>query len=500
MKRSTAIGSGGLLLFASVAVLARAAPVAEAAGSPSAIGNQAVQWLAVSPAYAHSGLVVALATPLQGCSQNCVHLWVSQNGGSTWSQSPANGWQGGRPVIGVDGAGHDVLVAASGTQLQTSTDAGNTWTNVAPNGTTLPAIAPSFASDGAVAVANPQGHDYVFSGGANHAVGGSGGAYTDLSFMYAPTFPSGGHFAPALLSGQDSHSQLPVVEQCNSSFSCSGATTLAGSTNFSAPATLIPSTDYANDGTVFAQSGRGIYKSTNGGAAFSPLALVPSNGAEATATPMLALAPGYKEGGPVRTAYAAVFQVFTDPKNPHSAGGVYQTTDGGASWHALGSPSPLDGGVFSVAVAPDGRLFAGYTGEQNNTASGGLLCSQDGGQSWQAACSPVSGGPATPVSSAAAGQCTGNSCPHATPAPASPAHATPSGAAAGGSGSNGGGTAVGASASASGGGGGGGVSIALVIIAIVVVVLALAALYLRGYTRRRAAATPPRSGSPHGRG
>jgi hypothetical protein len=40
-------------------------------------------------------------------------------------------------------------------------------------------------------------------------------------------------------------------------------------------------------------------------------------------------------------------------------------------------------GVFAVAVAPDGRLFAGYTGEQNNATSGGLLCSQDGGQIWQ---------------------------------------------------------------------------------------------------------------------
>ena len=472
-------------------LLVTAPEAAAAAATPSAIGDTSVQWITVSPAYARSGLVVAMGSPLKQCSQNCVHLWVSHNGGASWSQSPARNWAGGRPLIALDGSGREVMLAATGGALQASTNGGADWQTLALNGSTLPAISPSYASSGAVAVANPQGHDYVFSGGASHPVSGSGGSYVDLEFMYAP---SAGHFAPALLSAEDGHSQLPVVEQCSASFSCSSPTSLAGSTTFSAPASLLPSTDYANDGTVFAQTGRGIYKSTDGGAAFAPLAIVPSNGASATATPMLALAPGYRESGPVRTAYAAVFQVFTgDPHNAHSGGGVFETNDGGTTWRALGSPSPLDGGVFSVAVAPDGRLFAGYTGESQNNASAGLLCSQDGGASWHATCSPV-GASAASTTGAGGAQCatacSGGSQGSAVTAGATPATASPGSV----SGSNGA-SANGVVASSPGGAGGS--AMLLGVVTGVVVIGLLAGLYLRGYLRRRAAPTRP-PGSPHG--
>lgn len=488
MKRQTSIRFVGMFL-APVAMWTVALNAAATTATPSAIGNQVVQWIAVSPAYANSGLVVAMAAPLQGCSQNCIHLWVSHNGGNSWSQSPASGWDGGRPEIAINGSGHEVLVAASGSELQTSSDGGNSWSNIAANGTDLPAISPTFGSDGAVAVANPQGHDYVYRNGASGAASGSGGSYTDLEFMYAPGFPLGGHFAPVLLSAEDSRTQLPVIEQCSASFSCNTPTTLAGSTNFSAPATLFPSTDYGADGTVFAQAGRGIYKSVNGGAAFTPLALVPSNGAEATATPMLALAPGYREAGPVRTAYAAVFQVFTDKSNPHSAGGVYETTDGGTTWHPLGSPSPLDGGVFSVAVAPDGRLFAGYTGEAGGAASAGLLCSQNGGQTWQASCSPVGGGTGSSGGSGSGTSCSGSTC-HAATGPAATSLAQPSGVATPASTGAAGGSVLGSSGSGNGSGGTGG-KVLLGVSLFVVLLLVGAGAYVLTYLRRRSARSAP---------
>jgi hypothetical protein len=458
---------------------------AAADGPPSAIGDQAVQWLAVSPAYSRTGLVVALAAPLHGCSQNCLHLWVTHNGGSTWSEAAGRGWAGGRPVIGVDGSGRDVLVAASGSTLQLSTDSGGSWVDAASNGTALPAIAPSFARDRTVAAANPQGHDFVYRVGSVVPVAGSGGRLTDLEFMYAPEFPSGGRYAPALLSASDPHSGLPVIERCSAGLSCSGATSLPGSGSFSAPATLIPSTDYGNDGVVFAQTGRGIYKSTDGGAAFSLLTLVPSNGASATATPMLALASGYREAGPVRTAYAAVFQVFTNLKNPYSAGGVYQTTDGGASWHPLGSPSPLDSGVMAVAVAPDGRLFAGYLGEANNAASGGLLCSQNGGRTWQASCSPVGGGTASSAGSSR-GTCSGAACSaaeHGTPTQAASLQGTSTSA----SSQRGTASLLG---SADPSHGGTGVAIALGVSAFLILLLSACGAYVVSYLRRRARCAP----------
>jgi hypothetical protein len=169
---------------------------------------------------------------------------------------------------------------------------------------------------------------------------------------------------------------------------------------------------------VFAQTGRGLYKSLDGGINFAPLAIGVA-GATATATPMLALSPGYREAGPTRTAYAAVLQIFNDPAHPeraHNAGGVYRSTDGGATWARVDSSGLLGAGTTAVAVAPDGRLFAGYLGAVH--ASSGLLCSVDGGKTWRAACPSVvsSGGSnaagrsdgaasAQPCSGRAAGAC-----------------------------------------------------------------------------------------------
>jgi hypothetical protein len=68
---------------------------------------------------------------------------------------------------------------------------------------------------------------------------------------------------------------------------------------------------------------------------------------------------------------------------------VLRSTDGGATWKKLGSPSPLDGGAVAIAVGSHHRLFAGYL-ESSQIASGeGLLCSDDGGTSWHPACAAL---------------------------------------------------------------------------------------------------------------
>jgi hypothetical protein len=414
-----------LLLAASACSVDTSSAMAASPSAPSAIGAQAVQWLTVSPQYRRTGLVVAMGSPLTNCSSNCMQLWVSHDGGASWKPAAAHGWQGGRPVIAVDRQGHDVLVAGSGVGLQRSTDGGATWANVASGGSALPALSPTFASTGTVAMANPEGHDYVHSNQGDRLVRGSGGGIVDLSFMYAPTVAASGRFASALLSGADPQTKLPVVERCDANLSCSEPAQLPGASGFSAPATLIPSTDYAHDGVVFAQSGRGLYKSIDGGATFAPLTLVPTNGATATATPMLALASGYREAGPIRSAYAAVFQAYVSQSNPHSAGGVYETDDAGATWHPLGSPGPLDGGVMSVAVAPDGRLFAGYVSSGPGGANAGLLCSEDAGHTWRASCSSVGAGAVSAVhggsmqgGSKGSGTCSSQACSADGSAPA----------------------------------------------------------------------------------
>lgn len=479
--------------IAGVAMLSALPAPAHAASQPSAVGDQNISWIAVSPAYQRTGLVVALGAPLTGCQGNCMKLWVTHNGGASWATAAATGWGGGRPVIAVDGSGREVLFAAS-SSLQRSVDDGQTWSTVASAGGVLPAPSPQFPSDGAVAVAVAGGQDYVLRGSSSQPVTGSGRTLEDLSFMYAPGYPWAGSHAPVLLAAADTTSaHNPVIQQCTAALACSGGATLPGSTSFSAPESLVPSTDYANDGVVFAQSGRGVYKSVNGGGSFAPLAIVPANGAAGTATPMLALAPNYKEAGPVRTVFAAVFQTFTDQKNPHTAGGIYRSTDGGATWSSVGSPSPLDSGADSVAVAPDGRLFAGYLEQSGQQASAGLLCSTNG-TSWQATC-PAVGGPGGSASSGAhptgsAASCSGSGCGSGSSSPAASqggAGATPA-AGSGtqvGAGSASGATALGAPvAGGSGGMNGGLVALAAIGGLAVVVVTAIV-------LRRRAAARGP---------
>src|SRR5437867_9591150 len=123
---------------------------------PSAFGNYAVFSIAVSPLYRQTGLVVAMSSSGTGCTGYC--LWVSHDGGATWSRSPATGWQSGTPSIAVDGAGHEVLYAHPQSlqdhtaPLQQSVDGGATWHTIGLSGG-MPWFAPSYPRDGMVAVA-----------------------------------------------------------------------------------------------------------------------------------------------------------------------------------------------------------------------------------------------------------------------------------------------------------------------------------------------------------
>jgi photosystem II stability/assembly factor-like uncharacterized protein len=384
------MGRGALAIvgMASAALGGVGAQAASPAPTPpsnsSAIGANTVNWIATSAAFAHTGfaLLQASGTSCKPC------LWATHDGGASWAQVSASGWNGGRPVIAVDSAGREVVFSGNDDAVQRSDDGGRTWVRIG-TGSMMPAPEPSFPSEGAVAVAG-KGGDYVATATGAKSAGGSAGSLVDLSFMVAPTFPSAGSYAPALLSAADKQNGLPVIQQCTAQLACTGNATLPGAVTFSIPVTLLPSTGYAQDGTVFAQSGRGIYKSLDGGKTFAPLTMGQA-GATGTATPMLALAPGYSEHGSTRTAFAAVFQIFQDaanPKNSHSAGGIYKSTDGGTTWNRVGSPSAFDRGASAVAMAPNGRLFAGYLSSYGS----GLLCSVDGGVTWRASCPTINGG------------------------------------------------------------------------------------------------------------
>lgn len=403
---AAALAAGLLTLNGPVVTPAAAAPA-----MPSGIGNLSVAWLAVSPAFDRTGLVVALAG-------TCAHhacLWVSRDGGDRWVRSAAAGWAGGRIFIGLSPSGAEILYAESSQTLQESLNDGATWVPAGPAGSPTPVP----GHPGEVAVASGvTGTDYLLGPSGRHPVTGSGGSYADLSFAFAPGYPSAGGYPPALLAAANRSSGLPVIEQCTAALACHGSATLAGAQTFSAPGMqLFPAGDYASSGVVFARTGRGLYESRDGGSSFTPVP-VGDPSATATATAMLALSPGFTSAGPVRTMYVALLQIFQDHADPsasHSGGGIYRSDNAGLSWSRVGSPSPLDEGATAVAIAPDGRLFAGYVNPTSGTA--GLLCSTDQGNSWQATCPPVGAGASQANRGAGAGSagCCTTTGPAASP-------------------------------------------------------------------------------------
>jgi hypothetical protein len=374
---------------------------------PSAIGTENVLWLAVSPAYSKTGLVAAVTSQVVGCVADCIHLWVTHDGGYRWKRAKAAGFGGGQPVITVDSAGAEVMYNRGTTALQRSVDGGETWVDAGPQGAPAPVPGP----DAAVVVAGET--NYILRGGTVQPVAGSGGMMSDAVFALAPGFPSSGSHPPALLVGTDKQSERTTVQRCTAGLSCQGAASLLGTAKFSAPGSIsyqtppdfFFSSNYAKDGVAFVRTAKFIYKSSDGGATFNALKVV-DNIAASTGHLMMALSSSYKEGGPVRTAYVALYQTFLRPgggAGAYNAGGVYRTSNGGATWQEVGTPGPFDVGATAVALAPDRRLFAGYLQVTSQGSYGGLLCSSDAGKTWHAACAPAGAAKGSGTQSAAVG-------------------------------------------------------------------------------------------------
>jgi photosystem II stability/assembly factor-like uncharacterized protein len=365
-------------ICAAAALLICAAPnlflrSASAATFPSAIGNESVSSIAVSPAFSSTGEAFVISQPATKCSTNCTHLWRTKDAGFSWSRLEPLGWEGGRLTV-LSGPKGEQVFSAGKDHLQLSRDGGIHWSDIGSSG--YPAAEPDFEHLETVAVAGIS--DYLLAHGRKRTIAGSGGQYHDQTFFFPPSFPSSGRFHDALLVGANDEN-VPFIQQCSKDLKCTGATPLTGATQFALPVSLYASSRFGTDGVVYAQAGRGIYKSTDGGLSFVQLVILSDN-AMAQTTPAMAIAPGYSESGSNRKLYVSVFEVFQDAKTPRTNGGVFQSTDAGVTWAKLDPGSALDNGSTTVAVSPNGVLFAGYIG----AGHAGLLCND--GHGWQTSC------------------------------------------------------------------------------------------------------------------
>jgi photosystem II stability/assembly factor-like uncharacterized protein len=401
-------------------------------GENRPISGALVQSIAVSPLYSTTGVVVVAGVALN-CQRDCQRLWRSPDGGVTWQRARAAGWNGGPVAVAAIDGQHQRLFTETQAGLMSSDDLGDTWSTFGPTG--FADVSPDYPTTHRVAIAGQ--HDYLLDSSGPHPVSGSSGVGDDIAFMLSPGLRGQrGDHPPALLAANVKSTSTVEVLTCDGSLTCAepGAPLAVVKDSFGLAIQFVPSPRFQDDGVVFAVSSEGVEKSSDGGRSFTPLGIGDPH-ATTTGVGAMALAPDFTASAHP-TAYVALLQTVVTPgaPNPDSSsarqeGGIYVTRDGGGSWAALGSSIKLSQGATAVAVAPDGRIFAGYLASPTD---GGLLCSASGGQGWGTAC-PAAAGAQKAIGSGGAGStgaCAASKACGAgasTTIPVAPAHGTSSG-------------------------------------------------------------------------
>ncbi len=335
------------------------------AGLPAFNSYAGITALAISPDFANDSTVFAGSNALSG--------FKSVNGGASWT-----GLDGGltdgevmQLILSPNFANDGTVFAGSASGVFKSTNSGTSWSKViSATGVyyfSSLAISPNFATDGTI-FAGFQGNGVFKS-----ADGGNWNQVaTGLSNLYIRALAISPDFTndQTIFAGTDDGVFKSTDGGANWSQMNSGLSNLY--TN-----SLSISPNFAIDQTIFVgtnDSSGGVYKSADGGATWSQA----STGLPTTASSFsLAFSPSFASDD---TLY-----VGTEPKNG-TGGSIYKSTNGGASWSPANNGLPLFTPVsnlpvqyVSLAISPnfasDHTLFAGPGGA-------GLFESTDGGGNW----------------------------------------------------------------------------------------------------------------------
>ena len=346
--------------------------------SAAAVGEQGVMVTSITLAadFAQSHLAWAAASRL-GCSTDCGLLLRTADGGASWTQVAARGWNN-QPVFSSAAAG---AVSAGAQHVVTSADGGASFVDTATATGTLDAVpsgrgltAVVSGESGRFLLALP-GHDMrtLPAASLDHAT-----TYLDPAW---PRLAAGG--AAAFVSGVDHDTGLPVVQRCDATFACSGAAVVGAAKDV---ARLFVSPHVDADGVILAATSKGFFRSGDGGRSFSAVSVAPPAADTLITTVQgLSFSPDFDASRHTgRVLVAVISAIGRKGEAGKTSGGVYTSGDG-ATWSHFGAPSALDSGAAAVAAAPDGRVLAAWIGTGTGKVDGGLLCTLDG-RAWAPTC------------------------------------------------------------------------------------------------------------------
>ncbi|MBV8236967.1 MAG: exo-alpha-sialidase, partial [Acidimicrobiia bacterium] len=323
-----------------------------------------------SPNYANDHEVYASGVATQGCLiGQCPTLFRSTDGGVTWVRVWSLTFGGGTVLLPPAYPADHRLFEIDAHALRMSTDAGHLFRPLTPLGGQA-AMSPGFSNgDPQILVGAMPG--WIYHDGTSLVTPfnlAPEPTSIALSFAYSPSYMTdhtlivGGTGAPL--------GSRSLVSRCTGT-TCTPASGLAGSVG---TPSLLASRSYATTGLAYAWQQARFYRSVDGGAVFSPLALP---------------APGTVESVAEDQAGGLYVALLSKAVDGSSTGGLFVSRDEGTTWTRVGAGTALDRGATAVMPLPDGRLLVAPYSPQG----GGLLCSPDSGGTFAPRCSVATGGP-----------------------------------------------------------------------------------------------------------